>query len=202
MKTIYFDYNATTPLDPAVRDAMLPYLDEIYGNPSSVHHIGRRARALLDDARDRVARSGAVNQARSFLQAAELKAQSGHFGSARLLRHKGRHLITSSIEHHAVLRSFQYLEKFEGFSVTYLPPDRQGLVSARRSSNSIRPDTVLVSIMTANNETGAIQPVARFGEICRQRGVLFHTDAVQSFGKQPFSEHSPIQRRLGFILRP
>jgi cysteine desulfurase len=188
MKTIYFDYNATTPLDANVRSAMLPCLDQLYGNPSSVHHVGRRARALLDDSRDRVATVWRCKPSEViFTSGGTESANLAIFGSARLLRQKGRHLITSSIEHHAVLRCFQHLEKNEGFDVTFLPSNSEGLISPDDLSASIRPDTILVSIMAANNETGAVQPVAEFGDICRKKGVLFHTDAVQSFGKQPFA---------------
>jgi cysteine desulfurase len=187
MKTIYFDCNATTPLDPGVRDAMLPFLDKIYGNPSSVHHIGREARALLDEARERVAKVWRC-------RASELVFTSGGtesnnlaiFGTARHLRHKGRHLITSTIEHDSVLQCFQYLKANEGFSVTYLPCDKEGLVSPEDLVKALRPDTILVSIMAANNEVGSIQPVSALGNLCRSRGVIFHTDAVQWFGKEPF----------------
>lgn len=188
MRSIYFDYNATTPLDSAVRKAMLPFLEEIFGNPSSVHHIGRKARALLDEAHDRVATVwGAKPSEVVFTSGGTESNNLAIFGVARLLRQKGRHLITSQIEHHAVLHSFQYLEKKEGFSVTYLPVNREGLIDPASLEKAIRPDTVLVSIMAANNETGTIQPVAELGAICKQRGIIFHTDAVQWFGKQPFS---------------
>jgi cysteine desulfurase len=110
------------------------------------------------------------------------------FGAARLLRDKGRHLITTSIEHHAVLHCFQYLARKEGFDVTYLPVNKEGIVSPDDLEKAIRPDTVLVSVMSANNETGSIQPVAALGEICRAHGIVFHTDAVQSFGKEPFAD--------------
>jgi cysteine desulfurase len=187
VKTIYFDYNATTPLDANVRAAMLPYLDEIYGNPSSVHHIGRRARALLDDARDRVASVWRCKPSKIVFTSGGTESNNmAIFGIARSLRDKGRHLITSSIEHHAVLHCFQYLEKKENFEVTYLPSNSDGLISPDDLLNAIRPDTLFVSIMAANNEIGAIQPVAAFGEICRSRGIIFHTDAVQWFGKEPF----------------
>ena len=187
MKTIYFDYNAATPLDPAVREAMLPFLGGIFGNPSSVHHVGRQARALLDDARDRVATVWRCKPSEVVFTSGGTESNNlAVFGTARLLRDKGRHLITSSIEHHAVLHSFQYLARKEGFDVTYLPVDAEGLVSPDDLKKAIRPDTTLVSIMSANNETGSIQPVAALGEICRSRGVIFHTDAAQSFGKEPF----------------
>ena len=188
MPPIYFDYNATTTLDPAVLAAMQPYLAEIFGNPSSVHQVGRRARALLDEARDRLAK---VFQAKPseicFTSGGTESNNLAIFGTARLLRSKGRHLITSTIEHHAVLHCFQHLPRREGFEVTYLPASSEGIVAPDDLRKAIRPDTTLVSIMAANNETGSIQPVAEFGAICRERGVLFHTDAVQWFGKLPFA---------------
>lgn len=188
-RTIYFDYNATTPLDPAVREEMLPYLGEIFGNPSSVHHVGRKARALLDDARDRVAVIWRSKPSEVVFTSGGTESNNlAIFGAARLLRDKGRHLITSTIEHHAVLHCFQYLEKKEGFAVTYLPVNAGGIVSPDDLKKALRPDTTLVSIMSANNETGSIQPVAELGAICRDAGILFHTDAVQSFGKQPFAD--------------
>lgn len=197
MKTIYFDYNATTPLDANVRAAMLPYLDEIYGNPSSVHHVGRRARSLLDDARDRIAKVWLCRPSEVVFTSGGTESNNmAVFGSARALRDKGRHLITTTIEHHAVLHCFQYLEKKEGFQVTYLPANSEGVVSPDDLAKAIRPDTTLVSIMAANNETGSIQPVAEFGKICRSRGVIFHTDAVQWFGKQPFTDISEFNAEL------
>ena len=186
-RTIYFDYNATTPLDPAVRDAMLPFIGEVWGNPSSVHHIGRKARALLDDARDRAANFlGAKPSEIIFTSGGTESNNLAIFGTARLLKSKGRHLITSSVEHDAVLQSFDYLEKYDGFEVSRLPVDSEGRVSPDELKRAIRPDTVLVSVMAANNEIGTIQPVAELGAICRKLGVIFHTDAVQWFGKEPF----------------
>jgi len=191
MPTIYFDYNATTSLDPAVREAMLPYLGEIFGNPSSVHHVGRRARALLDAARERVAQVWTCKPSEVIFTSGGTESNNlALFGVARYLRaakRTGRHIITSSIEHHAVLHCCQYLAKKEGFDVTYLPVDSTGVVSVASLQEAIRPDTILVSIMAANNETGTIQPVAELGAACRARGVLFHTDAVQWFGKEPFN---------------
>jgi cysteine desulfurase len=191
-RTIYFDYNATTPLDPAVRDAMLPFLGggagEVWGNPSSVHHVGRKARALLDDARDRTAKFlGAKPSEIIFTSGGTESNNLAIFGTARALKSKGRHLITSAIEHHAGLHCFDYLEKNEGFSVTRLPVDAAGRVSAGDLKQGIRPDTILVSIMAANNEIGTIQPVAELGALCRDRGIVFHSDAVQWFGKEPFA---------------
>jgi cysteine desulfurase len=187
VRTIYFDYNATTPLDARVREAMLPFLGEIFGNPSSIHHVGRRARSILDEARDRVAIVlGSKPSEIVFTSGGTESNNLAIFGVARQLKSKGKHLITSVIEHDAVLHSFDYLAKKEGFEVTYLPVSREGMVSTEDLAKALRPDTILVSIMAANNEIGTIQPVAELGAICRERGVLFHTDAVQWFGKEPF----------------
>jgi len=188
MRSIYFDYNATTPLDPAVREAMAPFLDGVWGNPSSVHHVGRKARAFLDEFRERTAKVlGAKPSEVIFTSGGTESANLAIFGVARMLKPKGRHLITSAIEHHAVLHPVQYLAKHEGFEITLLPVNRDGLISPEDLRKAIRPDTVLVSLMAANNEIGTLQPVSEFGKICRERGVLFHTDAVQWFGKEPFS---------------
>ena len=185
-RTIYFDYNATTPLDSAVREAMLPFLGEIWGNPSSVHHVGRRARALLDDARERAAKILSCKPSEVVFSSGGTESNNlAIFGTARLLKPKGRHLITSAIEHHAVLNCFDCLEKKEGFEVSRLPVDSEGLVSPEDLKKAIRPDTILVSVMAANNEIGTIQPVAALGAVCRERGIVFHTDAIQWFGKDP-----------------
>lgn len=187
MRTIYFDYNATTPLDPAVRDVMLPFLGDFWGNPSSVHHVGRKTRALLDQARDRAATFlGAKPSEIVFTSGGTESNNLAVFGTARLLKSKGKHLITSVVEHHAVLHCFDYLERKEGFSVTRLPVDAAGRVSPEDLKCAFRDDTILVSIMAANNEVGTIQPVAELGALCRARGILFHSDAVQWFGKEPF----------------
>ena len=188
MPTLYFDYNATTPLDPSVRAAMLPFLDDVWGNPSSLHHVGQRARSLLDDFRDRTARFiGSKPSEVIFTSGGTESNNLAIFGTARLLRSKGRHLITSAIEHHAALHCFEYLAKKEGFELTVLPVDSEGRVSVESLRTALRADTVLVSVMAANNEIGTLQPVAELGALCRERGVLFHTDAAQWFGKEPFS---------------
>jgi cysteine desulfurase len=188
VRTIYLDYNATTQLDPSVRDAMLPFLGEVWGNPSSVHHVGRRARAILDDAHDRVARIFTCKPSEIVFTSGGTESNNlAIFGMARLLRDKGRHIITSSVEHHAVLHTLKYLEAKEGFEVTYLPVDSEGRVSVDDVRKALRPDTILVTIMAANNEIGTIQPVAGIGKMSRERGVIFHTDAVQWFGKEPFT---------------
>ncbi len=187
-RTIYFDYNATTPLDPAVRDVMLPFLTESWGNPSSVHHVGQQARAVLDDLRDRTAGLLKAKPSETIFTSGGTEANNlAIFGTARHLASKGKHLITSAIEHHAVLHCFDYLETKEGFKVTRLPVDSTGRISPENLKKALRPDTTLASVMAANNEIGTIQPVAELGAICRERGVIFHTDAVQWFGKEPFT---------------
>jgi cysteine desulfurase len=186
--TIYFDYNATTPLDPKVREAMLPFLDDVWGNPSSLHQVGRRARALLDEARDGAATVLTCKPSEViFTSGGTESANLAVLGTARRLKAQGQHIVTTAVEHHAVLHACEYLARNEGFSVSYLPVDIEGCVAVESLQKAIRQDTILVSVMAANNEIGTIQPVAELGAVCRQRGVIFHTDAVQWFGKEPFT---------------
>jgi cysteine desulfurase len=186
-RSIYFDYNATTPLDPTVRAAMLPFWNETWGNPSSVHQVGRKARACLDDARDRAARFLGAKPSEIVFTSGGTEANNlAVLGTSRHLSAKGKHLITSAVEHHAVLQCFEYLEKNDHFSVTRLPVSAAGRVSVADLKRAIRPDTILVSIMAANNEIGTLQPVAELGAVCRDHQIAFHTDAVQWFGKEPF----------------
>ena len=186
MRTIYLDYNATTPLDARVREAMQPAFEEAWGNPSSVHHVGQSARALLDEARERVAASLKCKPSELiFTSGGSESTNLALLGMARHLHSHGRHIITSSVEHDAVLHPCKYLTNYDGFEVTFLPVDSVGRVSPDAVRDAIRPDTVLVSIMAANNELGTIQPVAEIGALCAENGVLFHTDAVQWFGKLP-----------------
>ena len=199
MRSIYFDYNATTPLDADVRAAMLPYMDGIYGNPSSVHHVGQQARAALDAARDRVAAVfGSKPSEIVFTSGGTESDNLAIFGAARLRANqgKGRHVITSSIEHHAVLHCFQYLEKHENFRVTYLRVGSDGIVNPDDVRAAITAETTLVSVMAANNETGSLQPVSDIGKICRERGVLFHTDAAQWIGKERFDNIAQFEADL------
>jgi len=183
---VYLDYNATTPLCADARDAMGPFLDGNFGNPSSIHAGGRRARAEVDDARERLAAvMGVGAQEIIFTGGGTESCNLGVIGLARAHASKGRHLITSAIEHHAVLHACEYLRDFEGFEVGILPVDASGTVSPRALEEMIRPDTTVVSVMQANNETGAIQPLRELAEVCRRRGVFFHSDAVQAFGKLP-----------------
>lgn len=188
MQPVYFDYNATTPLDPKVCEAMLPFLGEVWGNPSSAHQVGRRARSFLDDARDRAAQVLGCRASDVVFTAGGTEAVNlAVLGAARLLRPKGRHIVTSAIEHHAVLHACDYLARKEGFEVTRLPVSKEGMLSPEVLKAALRPDTILVSVMAANNEIGTLQPVAELGAICRERGVKFHTDAVQWLGKELFT---------------
>ncbi len=197
LRTIYFDYNATTPLDESVRAAMLPFLAENWGNPSSVHHIGRKARTLLDDARDRAAKFLGAKPSEIIFTSGGTEANNlAIFGSARALKAQGKHLITSAIEHHAGLHCFDYLEKHEGFAVTRLPVNSEGRISLTDFEKAIRPDTVFASVMAANNEIGTLQPVAEIGALCRVRKIIFHTDAVQMFGKESFTSISQFHADL------
>lgn len=186
-RTVYFDYNAATPLDPKVKETMAPFWEKLFANPSSIHARGRQARASLDEARERLASLLKCKPSEIIFTSGGTEAANlAILGSARALKSKGRHLVTSKIEHHAVLECFQYLEKHEGFQVTYVPAEANGSVSPNSVLNAIQTNTILVSLMAANNETGALQPFAEIGHSCRARNILFHTDAVQWFGKLPW----------------
>ena len=166
---------------------MLPFLDAHWGNPSSVHQVGRLARSLLDDLRDRAAIMLGSKPSEIVFTSGGTEANNlAIFGTARRLRTKGRHLITSAIEHHSVLHCFEHLAKHEGFELTVLPVDGEGRVSPDSVRKAVRNDTILVSVMAANNEIGTVQPVAEIGAVCRANGVFFHTDAAQWFGKEFF----------------
>src|SRR5256714_5435512 len=181
---IYLDYNATTPLGAVAREAMEPFLARYYGNPSSVHGAGREARAAVDDARDRLADLlGAKPHELIFTSSGTESNNLAVLGLARAHAGRGRHLICASTEHHAVLNAFEHLQERERFEVTFLAMDRRGRIDSDELSRSIRSDTILVSIMTANNETGVLQPMTEPARLCAQRGVLLHSDMVQSFGK-------------------
>lgn len=181
---IYLDYNATTPLCEPARRAILPFLEEKFGNPSSIHAAGREARAAIDDARDRLANLlGAKPHELIFTSGGTEANNLAILGLARSRAARGKHLISAKTEHHAVLNAVEHLEKFEGFEVTWLNVSENGLIDLNQLADSIRDDTVLVSIMHANNETGLIQPLREISEICREHGVLLHSDMVQSFGK-------------------
>lgn len=180
----YFDHSATTPMRPEVLEAMTPYLLEQYGNPSSVHAAGRSARAAIDKARRQIAQELNAKPTELIFTSGGTESDNyAIFGAAEAAREKGRHLITTRFEHHAVLHAFEELEK-QGYDVTYLDVPDTGVVSMAALQEAVRKDTTLVSIMFGNNEVGTIQPIAAFGQFLRERGILFHTDAVQVFGKQ------------------
>ncbi len=185
MKRIYLDHNATTPIHPAVIESMLPYLREDFGNPSSIHSFGQAAKKGLEEARERVARligsrPEEIVFTGSGTEASNLAIKGVVYGR----RGEGRHVITSSIEHHAVLNVCRQIEK-EGFRVTYLPVDRVGLIRPEDVSRAITEETILITLMHANNEVGTVQPIEEAARIAGERGILFHTDAVQSAGKIP-----------------
>jgi cysteine desulfurase len=184
---LYFDYAATTPLDPRVLEAMMPFLSGMSGNASSIHQVGRAALQALDDAREQVAFVlGCQPKEIVFTGGGSESINLAIKGVAMALRAQGKtHIISSAIEHHAVLHAVDYLVEYEGFSATLLPVDRSGRVNPADLSAAIRPETALVSVMYANNETGVIQPIAELATICHEYGVLFHTDAVQAPGQLP-----------------
>jgi len=179
------DHAATTPVHPEVLAAMLPYFSEDFGNPSSVHQFGRKTRMAIDQARGTVASAiGALPQEIYFTSGGTEADNIAILGVAKALGSKGKHIITSGIEHHAVLETCEALEK-EGFAVTYLPVDSDGLVRVEDVEAAIRPDTILITVMHANNEIGTIQPIAAIGALAKSKGILMHTDAVQSMGSLP-----------------
>ena len=182
---VYLDYNGTTPVDPRVAEAMKPYLDTHFGNPSSSHAYGRRARAAVNEARNQVAGLlGCLPEEVVFTGGGTESNNHVLFGVARALREKGRHIVTSRVEHSAVLEPALALLE-DGFDVTFLPVDEYGRVSPSDLEASLRPETILVSVMHANNEVGTLQPVEEISRIARSRSILLHTDAAQSVGKIP-----------------
>jgi cysteine desulfurase len=182
---IYLDYNATTPVDPAVLEAMLPYLGEDYANASSIHSPGQRARAGVDEARDSVAALIGAKASEIVFTSGGTEADNlAIFGVTAAARVPHRHVITTAIEHHAVLNACQTMEA-NGVEVSYIAANEQGLVNAEEVRRAIRPETVLISAMHANNELGTVQPVQEIGRIAREARIPFHVDAVQSVGKVP-----------------
>ena len=183
MRRRYFDHNATTPVDPRVLEAMLPHFGNVYGNASSLHNFGQEARQGVERARRQVARQLGCNARDIVFTSGGTEADNlAVFGTARGCEGRSRHVITTQIEHPAVLHACRQLER-EGVEVTYLPAGSQGVVSPADVRAALRPDTVLVSVMHANNELGTLQPIREIGEITREAGVPFHSDGVQSFGK-------------------
>ena len=185
MKQLYLDNAATTQMRPEVLEAMLPNLSSAYGNASSIYPLGEEAAVALGEARSTIARAiGAADREIYFTSGGSESDNWALIATAEAYESKGRHIITSAIEHHAVLHTTAYLEK-RGFDITYLPVDKDGLVSPADLKEALRPDTILVSIMFANNEIGTVQPIAELAAIAHAGGALFHTDAVQAFGHIP-----------------
>lgn len=184
-KLIYMDHAATTAVRPEVLDAMLPYFTEKYGNPSSVYTFASRNKDVINVSRDIIADSIGAKPEEIFFTGGGSESDNWALkAAAEAFSENGRHIITTKIEHHAILHTCQYLEK-QGFDVTYLDVDEKGMVDTGRLEASIRPDTILISVMTANNEIGTIEPVSRIGAIAHEHGILFHTDAVQAYGQIP-----------------
>ena len=184
-RRVYLDHNATTPVHPEVLEAMLPYFKDKFGNPSSIHGFGREVKVALEESREKVAKL--INAGPSEIYFTSGGTESDNLavkGTAFANRKKGKHIITSEIEHHAILESCKSLEK-EGFEVTYLPVDGQGLIDPDDLGKAMRKDTILVSLMYANNEVGIIEPLEELSKITKENGVYFHTDAVQAMGKVP-----------------
>jgi cysteine desulfurase len=186
MKRIYLDHAATTPVDPEVLQAMIPYFTESFGNPSSIHSFGRENRKAIEDSRAIVAKELGANDPSEivFTGCGSESDNMAIKGIASAYHDKGNHIITSAIEHHAIFDTCKYLEK-QGFKITYVPVNAAGLVNPQDVINSLTDKTILVSIMHANNEVGTIQPIAEIGKLLRERKILFHTDAVQSVGSIP-----------------
>lgn len=184
-RVIYLDHAATTPVSPSVVEAMLPWFTEKFGNPSSIYSLGAESKTAVTAARETIA--GTLNTAAENIYFTAGGSEADNWAikaAADALKAKGRHIITSGIEHHAVLHTCQYLEK-QGFEVTYVPVDADGLVSPQAVEAAIRPDTILITVMFANNEIGSVQPIGEIGRIAHEHKVLFHTDAVQAYGQLP-----------------
>lgn len=186
MRRIYLDHSATTAVRPEVLEAMLPFLQEdAFGNPSSIYSYGREARSAVEEAREKIAGLIGAKPEEIFFTSGGTEADNlALVGAAAAYENKGRHIITSSIEHHAVLDTAQYLMG-HGFKVTFLPVTPEGLVQVEDVKKAITDETILISVMHVNNEVGTIQPIREIGQLARERGIIFHTDAVQSIGKVP-----------------
>lgn len=185
MNQIYLDHSATTKLKQEVLDTMRPFLTQQYGNPSSIYTLGREAKKAIDNAREQVAKAINAQANEIFFTGSGTEADNWAIkGVAYANKQKGKHIITSSIEHHAVLHTCEFLEK-EGFEITYVPVDNEGLLDLNELKKSIRPDTILISVMLANNEIGTIQPIKEISQIAKDNGIYLHTDAVQAVGSIP-----------------
>ena len=184
---IYLDNAATTKTAPEVVDAMLPYFSEYYGNASTIYSLGAESKKAMDHARQTIADSLGAKPEEIYFTAGGSESDNWALkATAEAYASKGKHIITTKIEHHAILHTCEYLEK-RGFEITYLNVDRDGLISLDELQAAIRPDTILISVMFANNEIGTIEPIAEIGEIAKEHGVLFHTDAVQAYAQVPIN---------------
>ena len=184
-KVIYFDHAATTAVKPEVLEAMLPYFSEKYGNPSSIYSLGRENKKAIDDAREKVAKALNAQPKEIFFTSGGSESDNWALkGIAFANQNKGKHIITTTIEHHAILNTCKFLTK-QGFEITYVPVDDKGLVHVEDIEKAIRPDTILISVMFANNEIGTIQPIKEIGALAKEKGIYFHTDAVQAIGNVP-----------------
>ncbi len=182
---IYLDNAATTKCAPEAVQAMLPYFSEQYGNPSSIYQLGQKGKKAITEARDTIAQSIHADTSEIYFTAGGSESDNWALvAAAEAYESKGKHIITSAIEHHAVLHTCDYLKK-RGFQITYIDVDENGIIRLDELKKAIRPDTILISVMFANNEIGTIQPIAEIGAIAREHGVLFHTDAVQAYGHLP-----------------
>lgn len=182
---VYLDNAATTKVRPKVVEAMLPYFTEIYGNASAVYDFGQKCKQAIEDARETIAASIGTKAANIYFTAGGSESDNWALkGVAEAYGDKGKHIITTKIEHHAILHTCAYLEQ-HGYEVTYLDVDADGLVSPEALKQAIRPDTILISVMFANNEIGTIEPIAELGQIAHEHGILFHTDAVQAYTQVP-----------------
>lgn len=184
---IYLDHAATSPMHPAVVDAMIPVMKEAFGNPSSIHSFGRKSRHLVDEARLTAAKAIGAKETEIIFTSGGTEADNlAIIGVARANKHRGNHIITTSIEHHAVLHTCEQLEK-EGFRVTYLPVDETGRISLKDLKDALTENTILVTIMFGNNEVGTLQPIQEIGTLLKEHSAYFHTDAVQAFGLVPIN---------------
>jgi cysteine desulfurase len=182
MERIYLDHAATTPINPKVAEKMLEIMNSNYGNPSSIHFFGREARYILDQSRETLANSIGAKESEIIFTSGGTEADNmALFGVAESYQHLGKHIITTQVEHHAVLHACQKLEK-EGFEVTYLPVDEFGSISVANLDAALREDTILVSVMYGNNEVGTLQPIVEIGQLLKEHQAIFHTDAVQAYG--------------------
>lgn len=185
-KVIYLDHAATTATRPEVVEAMLPYFTENYGNPSTVYELGSKNKSAVTHSRETIAKALGTDAANIYFTAGGSEADNWALvATAEAYKNKGNHIITSKIEHHAILHTCEYLEKERGYEVTYIDVDENGIIKLDELKKAIRPTTILISVMFANNEIGTIQPIKEIGAIAREHGILFHTDAVQAFGQIP-----------------